>query len=77
MATRIPAGVEADIRQMVESGRFADADSVLREALRLLQDDERKKQLLHAEPQIGLDPGPTSSQSVMRNKWKNTSSIAG
>ena len=55
MTSRVPTDVEDSIREMVESGRFEDADTVLREAVRLLQDHDRKLQRLRAELQIGLD----------------------
>jgi putative addiction module CopG family antidote len=55
MTTRVPADVEAGIRQLIEGGRFGDADTVMREALRLLQAHDRKMQGLRAELQIGLD----------------------
>jgi putative addiction module CopG family antidote len=41
------------IRQNVESGGYLDADEVIREALRLLDEHDRKR--LRAELQIGFD----------------------
>jgi putative addiction module CopG family antidote len=40
---------------MVESGRFRDPEAVLREAVRLLEEIERKRDELLAQLQIGID----------------------
>lgn len=55
MAIRLPADVEAGIRQKVESGHFSDAAEVVREAMRLLDDQERQLASLREKLQIGLD----------------------
>jgi antitoxin ParD1/3/4 len=55
MAIRLPADVEEGIRRRVESGHFADADEVIREAMRLLDDQERQLASLREKLQVGLD----------------------
>jgi uncharacterized protein len=45
MAIQLPADVEARIRQKVESGDFPDAGEVVREAMRLLDAQERPKEV--------------------------------
>jgi antitoxin ParD1/3/4 len=50
-----PPDIEASIRQKIERGRFPDVDEVLREAMRLLDDQERRLDALRAKIQIGLD----------------------
>lgn len=41
MSIRFPPDVEARIQEMVESGRYADTDSALRAAVRLLEEHDR------------------------------------
>ncbi|MGI8478018.1 MAG: type II toxin-antitoxin system ParD family antitoxin [Thermomicrobiales bacterium] len=48
MTVHLPADVEASIRQQVESGRFGDEAGVVREAMRLLDEHERRRWLKHA-----------------------------
>jgi antitoxin ParD1/3/4 len=55
MAIQIPADVEARIREKVERGDFPDAGEVIREAMRLLDEQERQLDELRAKLQIGLD----------------------
>ncbi len=55
MAIQIPADVEARIQQKVAEGFFPDADEVIREAMRLLDEQERELEELRAKLQIGLD----------------------
>lgn len=55
MAIRLPADVEAGIRQKVESSHFADAGEVVREAMRLLEDQERLFATLREKLRVGLD----------------------
>lgn len=45
---------EALVERMIASGRYADADQVIGEALRLLEEHERLQQL-RAKLQTGLD----------------------
>ncbi len=46
---------ETLIRQKVESGLYRDAGEVVREALRLLDERDRRAEALRAELRIGLD----------------------
>ena len=55
MAIQIPPDVEVRIRQKVESGDFPDAGEVIREAMRLLDEQERELADLRAKLQIGID----------------------
>ena len=55
MSVVLDAQLEAIIRQKVESGLYADADAVLREALRLLDERDRRLQDLRAKLQVGLE----------------------
>lgn len=55
MTIQLPADVEASIRQKVERGDFPDAGEVVREAMRLLDAQERDLAELRAKPRIGLD----------------------
>ena len=55
MAIHLPADVEARIKQKVERGDFADAGEVVREAMRLLDAQERQPEELRARPGSGLN----------------------
>lgn len=55
MAIQLPADVEAHIRQKVDSGDFPDAGEVVREAMRLLDEQEYQLAELRTKLQIGLD----------------------
>jgi antitoxin ParD1/3/4 len=55
MSIQLPPDVEDDIRSKVESGLFPDAAEVVREALRLLDEQERQLAALRAKLQSGLD----------------------
>ena len=55
MSIQLPADLEDDIRSKVESGQFPDAAEVVREALRLLDEQERQLAALRAKLQSGLD----------------------
>jgi putative addiction module CopG family antidote len=48
MAVHLPADVEQSIREKVGSGRFSDEGDVVREAMRLLDEHERRRWLKHA-----------------------------
>jgi putative addiction module CopG family antidote len=48
MSLNIPADIEASIRQKVESGRFGNETEVIREAMRLLDEQERRRWLKQA-----------------------------
>ena len=55
MTMQLPADVEARVREKVARGEFSDADAVIREAMRLL--DERERQLVQLRDmlQIGIN----------------------
>jgi antitoxin ParD1/3/4 len=55
MPIQLPADVEDRIREKVERGDFPDAGEVVREAMRLLDEQERQLDELRAKLQIGLD----------------------
>lgn len=55
MAIQLPADIEARIRQQIESGHFPDAGEVVRKALSLLEDEERRLSSLRAMLQVGVD----------------------
>ena len=52
---QLPPDVAASIQQKVESGHFPDAAEVVREAMRLLDEEERRLDELRAKLQVGLD----------------------
>ena len=55
MTIQLPPDVEASIRQKIERGRFPDAVEVVREAMRLLDEQEDRLDALRAKLQVGLD----------------------
>jgi putative addiction module CopG family antidote len=48
MSLHIPADIEANIRRKVESGQFPDETEVIREAFRLLDEQEQRRWLKQA-----------------------------
>jgi putative addiction module CopG family antidote len=54
MTMRLPADVEASVLEKVACGEFSDADAVIREAMRLLDERERQLAQLRVMLQIGL-----------------------
>jgi antitoxin ParD1/3/4 len=46
---------EALVERFIETSQFEDADQVIDEALRLLEEREERRQWLLAEIQIGID----------------------
>ncbi|MCD6032611.1 MAG: Bacterial antitoxin of ParD toxin-antitoxin type system [Thermomicrobiales bacterium] len=54
MVIHVTPEIEADIRQRVESGEYADESEVLREALRMLNVRERRVQEIRASIEEGL-----------------------
>ncbi len=48
MSVTLTPQLEAMIRQKVDAGRYRDAETVLREALRLLDEQDRRLQRLRA-----------------------------
>jgi antitoxin ParD1/3/4 len=55
MAIQIPADIEARIQQKVADGAFPDAAEVIREAMRLLDQQERQLEEFRAKFRSGLD----------------------
>jgi antitoxin ParD1/3/4 len=55
MASQLSPDIEARIQQKVAAGAFPDADEVIREAMRLLDMQERQLEVLRAKLQSGLD----------------------
>lgn len=55
MAIQLPADIEVRIQQKVERGDFPDAGEVVREAMRLLDEQEVLLDGLRAKLQSGLD----------------------
>ncbi|MDX1540981.1 MAG: type II toxin-antitoxin system ParD family antitoxin [Geminicoccaceae bacterium] len=49
--------LERFIREKVDSGRYQSSSEVVREALRLLEEQERLREQLQSEIQKGLDSG--------------------
>lgn len=55
MTIHLPADVEDRIREKVERGDFPDAGEVVPEAMRLLDEQERRLDEFRAKLRIGLD----------------------
>lgn len=55
MAIQLPADVEDRINEKVARGEFPDAGEVVREAMRLLDEQERRLDEFRAKLQVGLD----------------------
>ena len=55
MAISVPADIEARIRDKVERGEFADVGEVMREAMRLLDEQDRHLAWLRGVLRSGLD----------------------
>jgi antitoxin ParD1/3/4 len=54
MVIHVTPEIEADIRQRVESGEYADESDVLRKALRTLEARERRIQEIRASIEEGM-----------------------
>lgn len=54
MVIRVPAELEASIRQKIETGRYRDETAVIREALRLLDAREERAERVRASIAEGL-----------------------
>ena len=55
MSIAYPPDVEQTINTLVESGRFEDATAAVREAVKLLEERERKRDALLTKLQVGID----------------------
>ena len=65
MNVNLTPQLEALVRQKVESGLYGSASEVVREALRLLEEQDRLRaarlEQLRQEVRAGLDSGPAAS----------------
>ena len=52
---QLPADIEARVQEKVARGEFSDADAVIREAMRLLDEQEHQLGRLRAMLQTGLN----------------------
>ena len=52
------------VRRKVASGRYSSASEVVREALRLLDEHDRRLALLRREIEAGLESGPAVAADV-------------
>lgn len=75
--------IEALVRQQVETGRYTNASDVVRAALRLLEERDRRLQWLRAEIAIGdeqiargelIDFTPERLEQIKREARENASS---
>ena len=55
MPTSIPPEIERYVEQVVAAGRYQSAEQVLREAFRLLQEQDRQFESLRADIKEGFD----------------------
>jgi antitoxin ParD1/3/4 len=55
MSVTLTPQVEDQIRHWVDSGQYPDADAVLRQALRLLEEQEQRRERLRAELQPAVE----------------------
>ena len=55
MTVTLTPDLEAKIREKVERGDYPDANEVVREAMRLLDEREHQLDALRAKLQVGLD----------------------
>ena len=62
--------LEQYIRAKVDSGRYLSASEVVREALRLLEQKEKRLEELRSEIQKGLDSGPSERLNMKAIKAK-------
>jgi antitoxin ParD1/3/4 len=72
MNVNLTPQLEALVRQKVESGLYGSASEVVREALRLLEEQDRLRaarlEQLRQEVRAGLDSGPSASWDPVRVK---------
>ena len=74
---------EQFIKDQISGGRYASASEVVRDALRLLEHEEQRREAtlaaLRADVHIGLDSGPgQNSETVfqrLEQKYSNHSSV--
>ncbi len=65
--------LEQYIRTKVDSGRYLSASEVVREALRLLEQKEKRLEALRVEIQTGLDSGRSEplNMEAIKSKAQN------
>jgi antitoxin ParD1/3/4 len=64
MNVSLPAQLEELVKRKVASGRYSSASEVVREALRLLDDHDRRRTALREEIEAGLASGPAAAVDV-------------
>jgi len=69
MARRLAAHHEEIIERIVESGGYGDADAVIDQALRLLVEQEERRQI-RAKLQSGIDQLDRGEGIVMTPEWR-------
>ena len=62
--------LENYIREKVDSGRYLSASEVVREALRLLEQKDKRLEELRFEIQKGFDSGPSEPLNIKTIKAK-------
>ena len=55
MSITFPPDIEHRLTNLVDKGRFENSESALREAIRLLEEQDQQNDLLIAKLQIGID----------------------
>ena len=70
MSISLTPELEQYIRRKVDSGRYLSASEVEREALRLLEQKEKRIEELRFEIQKGLDSGPSEPLNMKAIKAK-------
>lgn len=72
--------LEQLVREKVSSGRYTSASEVIREALRLMEDQDRlrtmKLEQLRRDIREGLESGPTTSWNVEEIKREGRKQLA-
>lgn len=74
---------EQFIKNQISGGRYAGASEVVRDALRLLEHEERRREValvaLRADVRTGLDSGPGQNAETvfqrLEHKYSNHSSV--
>ena len=64
MNISLPPQLEALVKQKVASGHYTSASEVVREALRLLDDYDRRRTALRRDMEAGLKSGPAAPADV-------------
>ncbi|MFI5023631.1 MAG: type II toxin-antitoxin system ParD family antitoxin [Alphaproteobacteria bacterium] len=64
MNVSLPPQLEEWVKQKVASGLYTSASEVVREALRLLADYERRRSVLRRDIEAGIASGPVAALEV-------------